>query len=200
MEFDAATMPAYGQDAIDTALLAEIDHALPAGALDDLARALDDLERAVTTLDAAQTKRKVGWLGRMLGNDIAAQAEGRVLRERMDVLLDIARREAQRVREAHEVIAGLHARLDANHVKLGEYIDAGNAWRAAHQAGSLDADRDAIGRRLDHLGRVALSYRITREQLRVIRAQYLQLLERHAHLQDLLGPAVAQHRIATRAD
>jgi len=200
MEFDATTIPAYGQDAIDTALLAEIDRALPAGALDDLVRALDDLERAVTTLDAARTKRKVGWLGRMLGNDIAAQAEGGVLRERMDLLLDIARREAQRVREAHEVIAALQARLDANHEKLGEYIDAGNAWNASRETGSHDADRDAIVRRLDHLARVALSYRITREQLRVVRAQYLQLLERHANLQDLLGPALMQHRIATRAD
>lgn len=197
---DTAAVTAYGRDASDVALLNEIAHAVPALAPDDFVRALDQLERAVSSADAKRAKRAAGWFGRMLGNDIQAQAEGDALRARMGVLLGDARREAERVQAAQAHLATLQDRLDAMIERIDADVAAGNALLDAQPALEQHAESPAerFRRRLAHLAAVAASHRTTREHLRLARTQCERILERHADLHALLGPVWTQHRIATR--
>lgn len=197
---DATAIAEYGRHASDAALLAELADALPPAGLDDFVSALDVLERAVSTADAKRTKRKVGWIGRMLGDDIEAQAEGEALRARMGVLLADARREADRVRASDRRLADLEARFEATIARVEADIATGQGVLAqrAPAPDPNEAPIERFRRRLAHLSTLAATHRITREQLRLARAQCAQVLERHAHLHELLGPVWTQHRLSTR--
>ena len=197
---DTAAVAAYGHDARDAALLDAIARAMHDIVPDDFVRALDTLDRAVSTSDAKRTKRGVGWIGRMLGEDIQAQADGAQLRARMGVLLADARREAERVQAADDRLAALQGELAAVIDRLQANVAAGHGFLDAQSAQSQDADSpiERFRRRLVHLSTVAASHRVTLEHLAVSRAQCARLIERHAAVHELLGPVWTQHRIATR--
>jgi hypothetical protein len=198
---DRNVVNGYGRDALDPPLLDDIAVTLAESPLDGFNGALEALDHAMLPLDAQRMHRSLGWIRRLLGDDIEAEARGEQLRDRMGVLLGDAQREAERVGDFIATLDLLAARLEGTIARLDNHLEAGEAWlvgRPAQSDAAGDSPEDRFRRRLAHLSTAAASYRITSQQLRLARQQAETILERHARIRDVLRPVWQQHRIATR--
>lgn len=135
-----------------------------------------DLHRALLAHQPARLKRSVGWWGRLLGRDIALQAESLALREQLAVHL---RRASTQLVD----VQAFRGTLSQHQLALR---DAAAAMEACTESDTgIDATRDAAApalageQRLHHARTMAQAYRLTAAHLHTLTAQYDALL---AHL------------------
>ena len=197
---DALAVVGYGADALDAALdtrLADaLDHA-PAAAL--VAR-LDDLRRALQADDPRAARRGTGLIGRLLGRDVQAEADGRRLRDQIGALLAAADRDAEGLRSRTLVQQALLHELGRAAARIGDSVDRARRWLDAHPhagaaQGPVAAPRDRLRQRLDQLATVQSAWSIGAAQLTLLRDQSLDLLARYRRIHDVLLPAWRQHAL-----
>ncbi|QNH21875.1 hypothetical protein HEP73_02806 [Xanthomonas sp. GW] len=186
----AASYAALLLDAVGQAL-AQRDATADGGAA--LVRELEHIQQALQARDPQRIRRASGVLGRLLGRDLEAQAEAETLSSQMGVVLLRADQQA----------AGLQQRLDG-HGALAAAADAGVAalerWIAAVPVPADGTQlAEAWSRRLDHLQRVAVAWRLEAAQWRLLQQQGNELLQRYRHIREVLLPAWRQAESALQA-
>ena len=198
---DHAAILEYGRDAIDAELDRRIGEAIGQSPLAGMVSALTDIEHALQSNDMDALRRRVGFIGRLIGEDIEQEARGRELKSRMGVLLASAQAHAEALGAHADALAALQARLSQAQRALAARIDAGRAQldvdsQAGRCGGRTVTARDHFERRLQHLATVSANYRTSAHQLELLKSQVESLLLRHARIRDVLAPALRQNQQA----
>ncbi|HEY5849300.1 MAG TPA: hypothetical protein VIT62_00830 [Lysobacter sp.] len=192
---DVAEPDAFSTPGLGAALVAQVDldaitaliQGLPTASL---LEQLDAIVSAMDSADPARARRRVGWLGRLIGHDLVAQAQVDPVEQRVRVALSFAQ----------TLAIGLASQL----------VDLqASAGRLQRQLGLLDAtvsdartsqpEDERSLRRLVHLDLIAASWTTTLAHVAMVRDHARRMMERHEQVRDVLVPLWRQHAIASAA-
>lgn len=152
-----ADISRYGEEAIQAARHRDAIAALAASPLPGLLDAVEAVRKALLAVDPRALRRSVGWFGRLLGKDIALQAEADALRSQLGVHLVLVRGElAAAARHRVVLERSREALLDAAGALSR---DASGLAEALAQAPPATAA--VIAPRMRHLATMAASYQVT---------------------------------------
>ncbi|HIE1098947.1 hypothetical protein [Stenotrophomonas maltophilia] len=190
---DVAVLADYGAPLLEA--LARRETTLPPGAGEGLVAALARIALALQAANPAQIRQQEGWWGRLLGRDVAREAEGRALQSQLGVLALQAREQAQHLQQHMQ----LRAMAIIEHSEAAAALD-GWVERAAPLLAALDiAGQAALSQRLDHLRRLTSLRRLEAGQWQLLQDQDNALLHRFARIHDVLLPAWRQAALAGQA-
>ncbi|HEY5804279.1 MAG TPA: hypothetical protein VIT90_11350 [Lysobacter sp.] len=189
---DAGQCAATG---LGTAIIAQVDldaitallRNLPTPAL---LEQLDAVVAALDSTDPARARRRVGWLGRLLGRDLVALARVEPVEQRVRVALSFAQSWADEL--ASQLVDLQVAADDLKH----ELARLTAAIGDARGAGPTD---DRLLRRLAHLDLMAASWSATLAHVAMVRDHARRLMDRHSQVRDVLVPLWRQHSAASAA-
>lgn len=146
---DVAVLADYGAPLLEA--LARRETTVPPGAGEGLVAALARIALALQAANPAQIRQQEGWWGRLLGRDVAREAQGRALQSQLGVLALQAREQAQHLQQHMQ----LRARAIIEHSEAATALEAW-AELAVSPLPPLDiAGQAALSQRLDHLRRLA---------------------------------------------
>ncbi|WP_171957233.1 hypothetical protein [Stenotrophomonas maltophilia] len=190
---DVAALADYGAPLLQA--LARRETPLPPDAGERLVAALARIALALQAGNPAQIRQQEGWWGRLLGRDVAREAEGHALQSQLGVLALQAREQAQHLQQHMQ----LRAMAIVEHSAAAAALD-GWAELAASRLTTLDsAGQAALSHRLDHLRRLASLRRLEAGQWQLLQDQDNMLLQRFARIHDVLLPAWRQAAMAGQA-
>ena len=174
------------------AIVREARHAQAIASLDGspvpaLLEAVHALQAALLSANPGALRARAGWIGRLLGRDLVLEAEGRVFRERLRVLVHDADAKLAAFARFDDGIAAHEQRLLASIEALGAAIAGLDGATPDVQ---LDAIPDAIERRRVHLLALQQAWRITASQLALTRLNHRQLAQRIRQDEYRRDPAV----------
>lgn len=156
---------------------------------------MDNIRQAMSAADGRQIRRSVGLLGRLLGRDVEAQSRAEQLAGQLDVCL----------LRADGCVQALQQELSVHLQQITQVqaaVAAIDDWAAAGEAIPAPADtlaQAALQRRLQHLRGLARLRHTEAEQVRLLRAQGTELIERYQRIRDVLLPLWRQQSLAARA-
>jgi fused signal recognition particle receptor len=160
-----------------------------------LVAALARIALALQAGDPARLRRQESWWGRLLGRDVARQAQAQELQAQLGVLALQAREQAQglaqRAQQREQAIIDNDAAAAA--------LEAWATFGAAQLAMLEGAAQAALARRVDHLQRLATLRRIEGGQWQLLQEQDEALLRRFVRIHDVLLPAWRQAALARQA-
>ncbi|MCD9029852.1 hypothetical protein LDO26_16805 [Luteimonas sp. BDR2-5] len=198
----ALAIAGYGDDALAALAAIDVEAALDASPAAVLVQRLGALHLAMRADDARGLRRKVGLIGRLLGRDVALQADADALAARIGVLLrDVDRAADALATHAAAQQACIDA-VEAGCARLAQVEAEGQARLDAMPAAADTLPGDAaaqLARRLDHLRTVLTTHALTARQLALLRAQSTALLARHRNIRDVLVPAWRQRALGAGA-
>lgn len=182
-----------GQAPMDEASLLEAARRAQAAAgslqspVHELQATLRDLHVALLSTDAGALRRSVGFLGRLLGDDIALQARSEDLRARLALLVQQARQHGDALDRHNHSLVALRDELTAIAERLGLLIgDAG----AGHAASPASPER------LRMLDAVRTGCALTAAQLEALARSGHALAARYRHMLPTVEGLLVQHRAA----
>lgn len=191
---DALALASYGAE-----LLVAIEQLLgtpQAGvAAARLVAEMNNIRQAMSAADGRQIRRSVGLLGRLLGRDVEAQARAEQLATQLDVCL----------LRADDCVQLLQQELGQHLQQVGRVqmaVVAIDDWAAAGEAVPPPAEvvaQATLQRRLQHLRGLARLRQSEAEQLRLLHAQGVELVERYLRIRDVLLPLWRQQSLVARA-
>lgn len=155
-----------------------------------LLQQLDTIIAALDSADPVRARRRVGWLGRLMGRDLVAQAQVDPVEQRVRVALSSAQTLAGEL--AAELVK-LQAAADGLQRQLG-LLDA-----TVSDARTRESADDRSLRRLVHLDLIAASWTATLGHVAMVRGHARRLLDRHEQVRDVLVPLWRQHAAASAA-
>ncbi len=128
------------------------------------------IHQVLLSTDPKALRRSVGWLGRLLGRDIALQAESEALRSQLGVHVLQARRQLEALAEHNlELQAlGTAVQLAINEIERQSTV----------LAGQVVADANDSLRRMQHLATLAASLRIAASHLDLTQVNHRGLSQR----------------------
>lgn len=156
---------------------------------------MDNIRQAMSAADGRQIRRSVGLLGRLLGRDIEAQARAEQLAGQLDVCLLRADGCVEALQQELSQHLQQIARVQLAVAAIDDWAAAGEATPAAVDA----LAQAALQRRMQHLRGLARLRQTEAEQLRLLRAQGVELIERYQRIRDVLLPLWRQQSLAARA-
>jgi len=171
---DAAGIAQRGADAIASAHHREAIEALSASPVPAMLDAVQAIGKVLLATDPRALRRSVGWLGLLLGRDIALRAESKTLRAQLGVhVLGVRSRLAEVVAHRERLAAHRQALLESA---------AALARHAADLAAMLaTADPDAaapIASRMQHLVALASGYEVTASHIELTLLNHDGLVQR----------------------
>ncbi|XFC39916.1 hypothetical protein ACEF39_002957 [Stenotrophomonas indicatrix] len=190
---DVAALAAYGSPLLQ--LLAEPTPLQADAGGEGLVAALARIALALQASDPARLRRQESWWGRLLGRDVARQAQAQELQAQLGVLVLQAREQAQglaqRVQQRAQTIIDNDAAAAA--------LEAWATFGAAQLASLKGAAQTALAPRVGHLQRLATLRRIESGQWQLLQEQDEALLQRFIRIHDVLLPAWRQAALAGQA-
>ncbi|MDV9042223.1 hypothetical protein [Stenotrophomonas sp. RAC2] len=190
---DVATLADYGAPLLQALALREVS--LPQAAGEGLVAALARIAQALQAGNPARIRREEGWWGRLLGRDVAREAEGRALQAQLGVLALQASEQAQRLQHHLQ----LRSSAIVEHAEAAAALDAWAELAASRLTQCDAAGQAALSQRLDHLRRLATLRRLEAGQWQLLQDQDHVLLQRFARIHDVLLPAWRQAALAGQA-
>jgi fused signal recognition particle receptor len=193
---DPDTIARFGEDwlhGIDRLSLPDLLQASPIADISDSIAAIRD---ALLADDPVTMRRRVGWWGRLLGNDIEQQARAGQLASRLRLLLVQARDQlatlAAHIDRLDRCHAALSATLTAMHAGIAEASRQLTVAPIEDPLSAAQSPGARLERRLAHLGKLLAANQLnllhldqTRQHLRLLRTRY-------AHTLQELAPLAAQ--------
>lgn len=190
---DVAALAAYGSPLLQ--VLGEPAPLQAGSGGEGLVAALARIALALQAGDPARLRRQESWWGRLLGRDVARQAQAQELQAQLGVLALQAREQAQglaqRVQQRAQTIIDNDAAAAA--------LEAWATFGAAQLASLEGAAQAALAPRVDHLQRLATLRRIEGGQWQLLQEQDEALLRRFVRIHDVLLPAWRQAALARQA-
>ncbi|MBD3683904.1 hypothetical protein H3005_18805 [Stenotrophomonas sp. Br8] len=190
---DVAALAVYGSPLLQ--VLAEPAPLQAGTGGEGLVAALARIALALQASDPARLRRQESWWGRLLGRDVARQAQAQELQAQLGVLVLQAREQAQglaqRVQQRAQTIIDNDAAAAA--------LEAWATFGAAQLASLEGAAQTALAPRVDHLQRLATLRRIESGQWQLLQEQDEALLQRFVRIHDVLLPAWRQAALAGQA-
>ena len=194
----------YGATQSNVEALHTISNLMESGAVGALASHISEIVAKLTDADPEKVAQKTNWLGRFLGNEVERQVRYQVARKTLDALLSDAEAVAQRVRDTLTAIDGLIASHGEETQRLSALIQAGREFLAENpQAGvantgdlQFDKPRERFARKPANLATLLASHEMSVTQMKLTRAQAVDMLDRFTETSSVLVPVWRQHTLA----
>lgn len=184
--------------------LNEFSDLMETGAVSRLAQMIGNIVVSLSEADPKVLARKPSWWENLIGKHVEQQVKYQVARKNLDALLDDAQKVSQEVRktlESLEQLIGTHE-TDAEALKL--YIDAGREYLAENpgagvrEEGAMEFDkpRERFARKLINLATLQQSHEMSLYQMKMTRAQAIDMLDRFTETVSVLVPVWRQHTLS----
>lgn len=187
----------YGEDALDGAAQLPLQRALDDTAMAALVQHLQQLQLALQAEGRGAGTRKVGLLGRLLGQDVEAEVQARSLRARLGVVLSNADTDAAALAAHVAELPAMRAALDSAIAGITARIEAAQRWLladteagASPSFGSGLSPRQQLQNRLQHLQTAQASWQLAAGQVQLLDVQAQDVLMRWQRIRDVLVPVL----------
>ncbi|EMN3634458.1 protein KlaA [Pseudomonas aeruginosa] len=193
----------YGPVANSREGIKQLEKLMEAGAAAALA---DDIAQILTKMSDASPERiarKPKWHERLLGSSVEKKIRYQVARSTLESMLERAEGNAQSVADTVTVIGQVIDSHQQEAETLKVYIKAGrefldeNPLVGAVQAGDLEFDRprERLARKLANLSTLVASHELSVNQMKLSRAQAVDMLDRFRETVSVLVPVWRQHTL-----
>jgi hypothetical protein len=200
---DPSRIGEYGGSAGSRSSIDQLSDLMEGGSVSRLAGTIAQLLTNMTDASPERIAKPGSWFSKMFGGELERHTKYHVARKTLDQLLDEAEAQAQGVRDTISSINRLivsHqaeiSHLDA-HIKAGrQYLDE-NPDAGAVAAGSMEFDRprERLARKLSNLVTLLASHELSISQMKLSRAQAVDLLDRFSETVSVLVPVWRQHTL-----
>lgn len=194
----------YGATESNVEVLNDISNLMESGAVGALAGHISEIVSKLTDADPEKVAKKTNWLGRFLGNEVERQVRYQVARKALDELLLDAEVVAQRVKDTLTSIDALIKSHGMETQRLRRLIQAGREYLDENpQVGvaisgelQFDKPRERFARKLANLATLLASHEMSVTQMKLTRAQAVDMLDRFTETSSVLVPVWRQHTLA----
>ena len=194
----------YGATESNVEVLNDISNLMESGAVGALAGHISEIVSKLTDADPEKVAKTTNWLGRFLGNEVERQVRYQVARKALDELLLDAEVVAQRVKDTLTSIDGLIKSHGMETQRLRRLIQAGREYLDENpQVGvaisgelQFDKPRERFARKLANLATLLASHEMSVTQMKLTRAQAVDMLDRFTETSSVLVPVWRQHTLA----
>ncbi|HCT4783676.1 TPA: toxic anion resistance protein [Pseudomonas aeruginosa] len=201
---DPSAIGEYGAVESNATALDEFSSLMERGAVTALAGKIGEIVTALGAADPQKIAQKPTWLERVLGGGLEKSVRYQVARKSLEKLLEDAEGHAQRVRDTVRALdqmllahAGQAERLRICIQAGREFLDE-NPQAGAVTAGALEFDRprERFARKLANLATLLSSHEMSVTQMKLTRAQAVDMLDRFSETASVLVPVWRQHTLA----
>jgi uncharacterized protein YaaN involved in tellurite resistance len=201
---DAQKVAHYGNAEESGAAMQELSSLMEAGAVTKLADSIEAIVGRLADADPQRIAQKPSFIDRLLGREIERYVRYRVARDSLDGLLANAETHAVGVRHTLQAIDRLFAQHADVAARLQVLLQAGREYLAENpQAGihknpemEFDRPRERFIRKLSNLGTLLASHEMSVLQMKLARAQAVDMLDRFTETVSILVPVWRQHTLA----
>lgn len=184
--------------------MTELSDLLEGSPVSKLAGLMAALVEKLTDADPQKVARKPTWLERVTGKAVETHVRYQVARKQLDELLEEAEGVAQGVRDAVGAIDRLMTTHDSEVKRLDALIKAGREFlaenpdvgRPAEGALEFDNPRERFARKLANLATLVSSHGLSLTQMKLTKANALDMLDRFEETARVLVPVWRQHTLA----
>jgi len=195
---------AYGLGEANADALRSFSDLMEAGAVTALAVKIGEVVAKLTDADPQKIAHKPTWYERLLGHSIERQVRYQVARKALDDLLSEAEGVAQRVRDTLRSLDGLLVSYEDEARRLRASIQAGREFLDENPGAGVAADgelafdrpRERFARKLANLATLLSSHEMSVTQMKLTRAQAVDMLDRFGETANVLVPVWRQHTLA----
>jgi uncharacterized protein YaaN involved in tellurite resistance len=201
---DSEAIGRYGRSAIGQDAMAEFSNLMEGSPVSRLASSLAEIIAKLSDADPKKITEKPSWFARIRGSALEAKVRYHVARDDLEKTLEEAEGAAQGVRDAVAALNRLMEVHKAEAEHLQSYINAGRDYLDQNpDAGKPDASeltfdnpRERFARRLANLATLLASHEMSLTQMKLTRAQAVDLLDRFEETSRVLIPVWRQHTLA----
>ncbi|HBO5514557.1 TPA: protein KlaA [Pseudomonas aeruginosa] len=198
-----ASIGEYGNLATSSANMDKLSSLMENGAASALAAKIAEVLSKMADASPEKITKPPTWLERFLGGGLEKQVRYRVARKTLEQLLSEAEGHAQGVRDtvtAIDVLIYSHGEETASlkmFIQAGrEYLDENpNAGAIAEGSLEFDRPRERLARKLANLATLLASHELSISQMKLSRAQAVDMLDRFSETVSVLVPVWRQHTL-----
>ena len=201
---NTSTLAGYGAVESNSEALHSFSNLMEGGAVGSLASKIGEIVAKLSDADPQRIAEQPTWLDKLLGRQVEKQVRYQVARKALDELIADAEEVAQRVRDTIKALDGLLSTHANEAQRLNTYIKAGrefldeNPTAGVAAAGDLEFDkpRERFARKLANLATLLSSHEMSVTQMKLTRAQAVDMLDRFSETSNVLVPVWRQHTLA----
>lgn len=197
------TIGEYGRTAKGKDGMNELSELMEGSPVGRLANALIEITAKLADADPRKIAKTPTWLERFTGKQVETHVLYQVARKSLDVMVSNAEGAAQGVRDTIEAINRLMESHGTEADNLQAYLQAGREFLAenpetgAPTAGSIEFDnpRERFARKLANLATLLYSHQLSVTQMKLTKAQAVDMLDRFEETSQVLLPVWRQHTL-----
>lgn len=197
----AERLATYGQSSSNAPVLVHTSSVLELNAVGKLSRHIAQIIAKMGDADPEKLAKKPSWLDQVLGKDLEANVRYQVSRLSLDELIKEADKFASAVEKAIQAIDLVLLSTEDEIKFLSLHIDAATEFLAENpeigtnneDAFTFDRPRERLARKIANMATLVHSHELTRMQLKMSRAQAVDLLDRFHETQTVLIPVWRHH-------
>lgn len=193
----------FGRSDIDDKVIERATSYLEASPVGLLADSMAEILRALQGADPRRIAKKSGFFARFTGADLHAIAAVTSSQEMLESKVEQADPVATQLEEFLSNVDGVLNVMQLGTKGLIEQLEAGRTFlRENPSAGvpqgpqQFDNPRERFSRRLANMATLVASHEMTWHQLRLARAQAVDMLDRYREVREVLLPVWRQHQLA----
>ncbi len=198
-----AKLGEYGATADGSATLSQLSDLMERGSMGALAGLIAEILASMAKASPEQISKQPSWLDRLLGGAVERQVVYQVARKKLEQQLAEAEGLAQGVRDTVNSINSMIATQQEEAVALKIFIQAGrefldeNPMVGVAKEGELtfDRPRERLARKLANMATLLASHELSINQMKLSRAQALDMLDRFRETVTVLVPVWRQHTL-----
>lgn len=200
---DTSEIGSYGRTEASQDAMAALGDLMEASPVSRLAASIGEIAVKLAEADPRKIAKESTWLERFTGKAVEVRVRYQVARANLDALLLQAEGAAQGVRDAVSAIDRLLTDHLAESAELQAHIQAGREFLAENPElgkparGSLEFDnvRERFARKLANLATLMSSHDLSVTQMKLTRAQAIDILDRFHETSRILVPVWRQHTL-----
>lgn len=201
---DTARIAEYGANATGTQSLDAFSEQMEKSPVANLAAKIGEIVSGLADADPQKVAEKPNWLARFTGKSIETHVRYQVARQQLDELLIDADVQAQQTRDA---LRAIEVQLSTHHAeaeRLRVYIQAGREFLTENPdigkpvVGDMEFEnpRERFARKLANLSTLLASQEMSVAQLKLTKANAIDMLDRFNETVTVLVPVWRQHSMA----
>lgn len=194
----------YGGGQTGSDGLNQLSNLMEGGSVSALAARIGEIVSMLSDADPRSIAKQPTWIDKLLGREVERQARYRVARSSLEQLLRDTEVVALRVRATLNALDKLMLSTTEDVVRLKTIVQAGreyldeNPMAGVPQAGEIEFDkpRERLARKLANLSTLQASHEMGITQMKLTRAQAVDMMDRFSETVSILVPVWRQHTLA----
>ncbi|ENH3412313.1 toxic anion resistance protein [Escherichia coli] len=201
---DAEAVGHYGDSAVSSGAMDRYSSLMETAAVTGLSETISSIVSALTQADPRTIAKNPSWFTRFTGTHIEKRVRYQQARDTVEVLLVEGNKHLGRVNETLAVLDELQQIYHVEIARLQVYIQAGRDYLSVESVGEtqdhgdfgFDRPRERFARKVANLATLLASNELAVMQMKMTRAQCLDLVDRFIETTKVLVPVWRQHTLS----